>query len=276
MASASVLNAVQAGLYAGVGSITRTECKESSRFARNAKSVTSLNETERHLAELTPEEIDSIPGRVGRLLQEETVTAGARVDASSLAETDLVAAAKNGDEIAFEELVTRDKRRIYLRALRIVGSPEDAEDALQSALLKAFLHLPEFEGKSSFSTWFTRIAINEALMLRRTNRRRIELSIDDSIPADDTPTVLEIVDARPNPEHLYAQLEWREIVNCALSVLKPAMRLTLLIHGVDECSIQQTAEMLGVTVSAAKSRISRAQRELHKKIHQHLASADAV
>lgn len=211
-----------------------------------------------------------------RLAQDAKCGAAARGSESALAETNLVSAAKKGDEIAFRELVESHKGRIYLQALRIVGNSEDAEDARQSAFLKAFLHLHEFKGESSFSTWITRIAINEALMMRRRHRRNFEVSIDDAIPGDDTPAAPEIADTRPNPEHWYVQLERREILSSALGALRPALRLTLLTHGVNEFSARETAEVLGITVNTAKARISRGRRALRDKIRRHLASASVA
>lgn len=213
--------------------------------------------------------------RSSRFAQDAKCGAAAGGSASALAETKLVAAAKKGDETAFRELVEKHKGRIYLHAFRIMGNSEDAEDVCQSALLKAFLHLPEFKGQCSFSTWITRITINEALMMRRRDRRGLEVPID-AIPGDDTPAAPEIADARPNPEHWYAQLEWREILCSALRALRPAVRLALLTYGIDELSARQTAEMLGITVDAAKSRISRGRRALRDQIRRHLASAGAV
>ncbi|HYM00679.1 MAG TPA: sigma-70 family RNA polymerase sigma factor, partial [Blastocatellia bacterium] len=214
--------------------------------------------------------------RSSRFAQDAKCGAAAGGSASALAETKLVAAAKKGDETAFRELVEKHKRSIYLRAFRIMGNSEDAADVTQSTLLKAFLHLNEFKGESSFSTWITRIAINEALMMRRRDRRGLEVPIDNASPGDDAPVPLEIADTRPNPEHSYLQLEWRDILNSALRALRPAMRLVLVTYGLDELTVRQTAEMLGITVTAAKSRISRGQRALREKIRQHLASASAA
>jgi len=214
--------------------------------------------------------------RSSRFTRDAACGAVAGGGAGALAETILVAAARKGDEVAFRELVENYKRRIHLHAFRIMGNSEDAEDVSQLAFLKAFLHLPEFKGQSSFSTWITRIAINEALMMRRRDRRRLEVPIDDASPADDAPVVPEIADTRPNPEHSYVQLEWGNILNSALGALRPAMRLALVTHGLDELSIRQTAEMLGITVTTAKSRINRGRRALREKIRQHLACASAA
>ena len=102
------------------------------------------------------------------------------------------------------------------------------------------------------------------------------MSIDDVTNTGDAAAAPEIPDTRPNPEHWYAQLEWREIVNSALAALGPAIRLMLVSYFVDERSVRQLAEMLGITVSAAKSRIGRGRRALCNKIREHLVSAGAV
>jgi RNA polymerase sigma-70 factor (ECF subfamily) len=112
----------------------------------------------------------------------------------------LVAAAKDGDEQAFEVLIKRHHRRILALALRYVRVREDAEDIVQQTFQKAFVNLHRFEGKSSFSTWLTRIAINEALMLLRRGRMLREVSIDESSNREETSRDLELSDLSPDPE----------------------------------------------------------------------------
>jgi RNA polymerase sigma-70 factor, ECF subfamily len=112
----------------------------------------------------------------------------------------LVAAAKRGDEKAFETLVRRHRPRILAVALRYTRVREDAEDVVQQALQKAFIYLNRFEGKSSFSTWITRIAINEALMCLRRARAPREVSVDNLNSEDETAPALEIPDLSPDPE----------------------------------------------------------------------------
>lgn len=125
------------------------------------------------------------PERSSCFAQDARCGGAAARGASALAETRLVAAAKRGDETAFRELVKNHKSRICLHAFRIMGNSEDAEDVRQLALLKAFLHLREFKGQSSFSTWITRIAIKEALRMRRGYRRGPEVPIEKAVPGDE-------------------------------------------------------------------------------------------
>jgi RNA polymerase sigma-70 factor, ECF subfamily len=129
----------------------------------------------------------------------------------------LVLAAKNGNEEAFEILVKRHRRKILSVALRLTHVQEDAEDITQQRFQKAFVHLHEFEGKSSFSTWLTRIAINEALMLLRRGRRQRQVSIDDdSIDMEGAASRLEIPDSDPDPEASYLQREAARILSAAM------------------------------------------------------------
>src|SRR6266404_4657388 len=114
-------------------------------------------------------------------LRNEIGKRGITSSSDAAADEELVAAAKNGDELGFESLAKRYQRRICALAFRYTRVREDAEDIVQETFRKAFVHLQKFEGKSSFSTWLTRVAINEALMSLR--RRR---SLHEVPPADDS------------------------------------------------------------------------------------------
>src|SRR5882724_1927450 len=115
-------------------------------------------------------------------------------------ERTLIVAAKNGDEQAFETLFKRYRRRTLAVVLRYVLVVEDAEDIVQQSFYKAFVHLCQFQGESSFSTWLTRIAINEALMFLRHVRLAREVSIDRIGDEEGSPAILEKPDSNPNPE----------------------------------------------------------------------------
>src|SRR4030088_3551773 len=116
----------------------------------------------------------------------------------------LVAAAKNGSSPAFEVLVERHARRILRVAQRVTGNREDAEDVAQQSFQKAFAHLRDFEGRSSFSTWLTRVAINEGLMLRRKSGMLREVSIDGKDANEEIAPPLETPDSSPDPEASYS------------------------------------------------------------------------
>src|ERR1700719_3933377 len=113
----------------------------------------------------------------------------------SAAEQELVAAAKSGDDLAFETIVKRHRQRIFALAFRYARSREDAEDIVQQTFQRAFIHLQRFEGRSSLSTWLTSIVINQALMLLRRRRALREVPIDDPSNDEATTRALEIADA---------------------------------------------------------------------------------
>jgi RNA polymerase sigma-70 factor, ECF subfamily len=174
----------------------------------------------------------------------------------------LVLAAKDGDANAFVELRDRHSPRILSTAYRITGNWEDAEDALQDTFLKVFIHLHRFEGRSSFSTWVTKIAINLSLMILRKKRANKEHSIDasgDEFKSDDR---WELRDCRETPERRCVRHERAELLRKAIRRLNPVLRSALELQQAQECSIQQIGDSLGISSAAAKSRLLRARAGL--------------
>ena len=151
-----------------------------------------------------------------------------------VSEKQLVAAAKSGDESAFEILVKRQERKIFRVALRYTRVREDAEDIVQQTFQKAFVHLWKFEGKSAFSTWLTRIAINEALMLLRRRRALHEVPADDSSGDHETTPGPDLADANPDPEATYLQKEGARILSAAIRHLRPGMRRAVELRELGE------------------------------------------
>lgn len=183
----------------------------------------------------------------------------------------LVIAAKNGNERAFEALVKRYRGRIIALALRFTRVEEDAEDAAQLSFQKAYFRLHTFEGKSSFSTWLSRIAINEALMLRRRTRRLRQVSIDEHfVEAEAGSGDLEIPDSRPDPEASCAQGERARILLAAMERLRPALRKAIELRELTELSTEETAGHLGISVGAAKARLFHGRRELREALRRRL------
>jgi RNA polymerase sigma-70 factor, ECF subfamily len=190
---------------------------------------------------------------------------------SSRPEAALVAAAKNGDEHAFETLVKRHQRRILAIAVRYTRVRYDAEDVVQQSFQKAFVYLHKFEGKSTFSTWLTRIAINEALMFRRRRRGQREISIgEDSIDAEGTASRPEIPDADPDPETSYLQREEARMLFAALKTLRPRLRKAIELRELAELSTEETAQRMGVSVGAVKARIFHGRKKLRKALRRYM------
>jgi RNA polymerase sigma-70 factor (ECF subfamily) len=187
-----------------------------------------------------------------------------RDECERLDEKRLVAAAKYGESVAFDVLCERLTPRILRSLLRITKNREDAEDALQDAFLSAFVHIAEFDGRSAFSTWLTRIAINSALMVLRKKRTSREISLDGSADSDTTPSTWEMPDHAPNPEKRYAQHERENILRSAISTLRPAVRKVIELQQLQEHSMKETAAIIGISVPAAKARLFHGKVALRK------------
>ena len=184
----------------------------------------------------------------------------------------LVAAAKTGDARAFELLVQRHERKIFSLAQRMTRNREDAEDVVQQSFQKAFIHLKKFEGDSLFSTWLTRIAINEALMLLRRRRGTHEVPIAESNTEDETALPLDIPDAGPNPEDSCLQREQERILSAAVNELTPGMRKVIELRELGELSTGEIAKIMGLSVGAVKARVFHGRRKLQKTLKLYVES----
>jgi RNA polymerase sigma-70 factor (ECF subfamily) len=181
----------------------------------------------------------------------------------------LVAAAKKGNRKAFEMLVKRHQQRIFFVARRMTRRRVDAEDVVQQSFQKAFTHLRTFEGRSAFSTWLTRITITEALMFLRRTRGLREVLIDDLNTSDETRAALEVPDSSPDPEAIYSQREWVEMLSLAMNELPAGQRRAIQLHELDERSSEETAQIMGISVGALKGRMFHGRRKLRESL-EHL------
>jgi len=180
----------------------------------------------------------------------------------------LVATAKMGDEEAFATLVKRYRPRIYALALRYTRVREDAEDVVQQAFQKTFVHLSKFAGKSSFSTWLTRITINEALMFLRRARALREVPMDDLSGDEGAQPHFDVADASPDPEATYIQREEARILSIAIRRLSPRIRSVLELRELRELSAQETARQMGLSVGAVKGRVFHGRRKLRRTLRR--------
>jgi RNA polymerase sigma-70 factor (ECF subfamily) len=182
-------------------------------------------------------------------------------------ESQLVERAKTGDEAAFSRLVFPYLRRIYFVALKITRNREDAEDASQQAFLKALAHLDQFRGGSQFSTWLTRIAMNEALMVRRKRRSeeaRFTCELDPDKSAAPTISV-HSVDFQ-HPEAVFATNEKQRVLREAIEDLRGKLRISVYLLGLEERKCQDAAEILNLSQAALKTRFMRARLELRETL----------
>jgi RNA polymerase sigma-70 factor (ECF subfamily) len=165
----------------------------------------------------------------------------------------------NGDRRAFEALVRRHERRVYRIALAILGNAEDAEEAMQDSFVKAFRHLQTFRRESRFTTWLTRIAVNEALQKRQMRKDFISLDDSRSAPeyAEEQFSPRRFDTWRADPEKLYGRHELRNIIEVAIQSLPSIYREAFVLRDVEELSAEEAAEAIGISIAALKSRLSR-------------------
>lgn len=181
-----------------------------------------------------------------------------------LCELELVTAARAGSDEAFAELHNLFAHRLYRTILSIMKNREDAEDVLQDTLIRAFLALDSFEGRSKLVSWLTRIAINSSLMALRKRRVRPESSLDSLTCCEDQVPPFESKDPRPNPEESCLQIERNLRASQAIAKLKPALRTVVHFQMKHECSMKDIARSLDVSVATVKARLHRARRGLRE------------
>src|ERR1700739_2809550 len=185
-------------------------------------------------------------------------------DLRAWSEEQLIAAAKSGRRAPFGELCERHMKKISYVTRQITRNREDAEDAAQECFLNAFVHLKDFDGRSQFTTWLTRIAINAALMKFRKNRGAREVPIDQPNPSSEPVAQREFRCDAPAPEESCSLHERKRILKSAISGLQPrAGNVVELIH-LQEHSIRETAQILGISTGAVKGRMFRAKIALRR------------
>ena len=181
-------------------------------------------------------------------------------------ESELVSRAQAGEDEAFADLVSRYQSKIYRLAKNITQNNEDAEDVLQEAFLKAYSHLAGFQRNSRFYTWIVRIAVNEALMKLRKRRSDRTVPLDEPVDTGEEAVAREIAVWEDNPEQRYSHEEMQQIVDDAVDELKPDFRTVFVLRDIEELSTEETAETLGISVPAVKSRLLRARLALREKL----------
>jgi len=189
------------------------------------------------------------------------VTSQAIVD-----ESVLVAQAREGDLQAFTNLVKRYDGKIFRLAMHVTQNREDAEDVLQETFMKAYEHLDQFKGDSKFYTWIVRIAVNQALMKLRRRRTDKTVSMDEQIDTGEDTVVREVAAWDENPEQRFSREEIGKIMDGAIESLEPIYRSVFVLRDVEDLSTEETADALGLSVPAVKSRLLRARLQLREKL----------
>jgi|SRR5580658_1250859 RNA polymerase sigma-70 factor (ECF subfamily) len=172
----------------------------------------------------------------------------------------LVAAARAGSEAAFADLHRLYANRLYRTIYSITKNHEDAEDALQETLLRAYLALDAFEGRSQFLSWLTRIAINSALMALRKRSARRETNLEPLSCVEHETLEIQVKDPAPDPEEACLRAERSRCVMHAVTKLQPALREAVQLKVGREYSVKEIAKSLDLSVPAVKSRLHRARR----------------
>lgn len=183
-----------------------------------------------------------------------------------LDETALVAQAREGDAEAYGQLVRRYQNKIFRLAQHITQNREDAEDVLQETFLKAYEHLDQFQGNSKFYTWIVRIAVNQALMKLRRRKNDKSVSLDEQIDTGEDTIVREIAAWDEDPEEKLGRDELGSILDSAIETLDAPYRSVFVLRDIEELSTEETAEALGLSVPAVKSRLLRARLQLREKL----------
>jgi RNA polymerase sigma-70 factor (ECF subfamily) len=184
----------------------------------------------------------------------------------------LLEALRGGDGAAFEQLVRLYGGRMLAVARRMLRSEEDARDAVQEAFISAFKALDTFNGAAKLSTWLHRIVVNAALMRLRRQRRKPEDSIDELLPRFDESGRWADEPAMLNtPTELAERRETRELVRECIDRLPKSYRTVLLLRDIEELDTDETADALGMTASAVKTRLHRARQALRTLLEQRLA-----
>jgi RNA polymerase sigma-70 factor (ECF subfamily) len=174
----------------------------------------------------------------------------------------VVQRALNGDREALGRLFASQPPQLYRAALRILGKPQDAEEALQEGFLSAIRHLGEFECRSGFSTWLTRIVINVALMRLRKGRREVLTPFYPTHDRDEFNSAVSVADPRPNPEEIYQRKERFQMFERNLRKLPPRYQSILWMRDIQGMSTREAAETLGIKSTTVKSRLHRARIRL--------------
>jgi RNA polymerase sigma-70 factor (ECF subfamily) len=185
---------------------------------------------------------------------------------SQASDDELVTAAQRGDQQAFVELSGRHSSQTKKKILRIVRNHEDAEDALQDTLLRAYAHLTSFRRSCKFSSWLTTIGVNSALMILRKRRVRGETHVSASNPDTEIFEPQEPVERSPGPERIYQKQQTIRLVRREVEKLHPSLRSVVSHYYGSECSLEEAAKAQEISLAAAKSRLLRGRVRLRSSL----------
>ncbi|MGH1575175.1 RNA polymerase sigma factor [Methylobacterium sp. P31] len=182
----------------------------------------------------------------------------------------LLEQARHQDPAAVRLILQQHNRRLYRLARSILRDENEAEDVLQEAYVRAFTHLSTFRGEARFSTWLTRIVINEALGRLRRQRLALDLSVGESPNIGAQIIPFPHASASLDPEALMAQHEIRTLLEQAIDRLPATFRTVLVARLVEDLSTEETAELLGIRPETVKTRLHRARQLLRRDLEEQI------
>ena len=189
-------------------------------------------------------------------------------DFAGVLDDQLVVLAQAGNNVAFTELVERHQPTCKRLALSILRDQSDAEDEVQNALWKAYEHLGQFQQDAKFSTWLSRIVVNQCLMRLRKDRRARFVYLDEGVVGEDVAT-LDLPDLMESPEDALAHAEIGAVLKTEINRIPPMLRDVFVLRDVEEMPMPDVASRLGISIAAAKSRLLRARLELRERMERH-------
>ncbi|HOC19178.1 MAG TPA: RNA polymerase sigma factor [Vicinamibacterales bacterium] len=193
--------------------------------------------------------------------------------AQALTDEEVVDRVLHGETALFEILVRRHNTRVYRAVRAVLGDEREVEDAMQQAYLDAYAHLAQFAGRARFSTWLTRIAVNEAIGRARRQGVRMETGFPDEDGREDADRRFAAAD--PSPEHRAFSFELRALLETAIDTLAPGYREVFMLREVEGMSTAEVAEALGLTDEAVKTRLHRARGLLKDDLFSRTGTAAA-
>lgn len=185
-----------------------------------------------------------------------------------MADDQLVVKAQDGDNAAFAELIERHQTTCKRLAYSVLKDRQDAEDEVQNAFWKAYEHLGQFQRDAKFSTWLSRIVLNQCLMRLRKDKRARFLYLDEGVAGEEVAR-LDLADEGATPEMALGQSELGEVLQTEIRRIPPMLRDVFVMRDVEEMEMAEVADKLGISVAAAKSRLLRARLELRARMEKH-------
>ncbi|MBD3348156.1 MAG: sigma-70 family RNA polymerase sigma factor [Candidatus Eisenbacteria bacterium] len=195
---------------------------------------------------------------------------GTELSYEDRSDSELVSLAKAGDGDAFGELVSRHESKVYGLCIKMLGNPEDAEDCLQEVFIKAFEALPDFREEARFSTWLYRIAYNACLM--RIRKRKLDtVPLDKPVQIGEEKMQRDVADWTTDPRADVMNDELNEMLRKHINELQPDNRIVFVLRDIHGLSTDDTANVLGLSVPAVKSRLHRARLFLRERLTDYFA-----